>query len=69
MAALSLVGLLSQRRQRLPQAVLRRGAGAAVDRLVGVGGGVEGGPQGGHDGRPPARGEVRMANQGPPLSR
>jgi len=40
-AALSLVGLLPQRGQRLPQAVLRRGAGAAVDRLVGVGGGVE----------------------------
>lgn len=41
MAALSLVGLFSQRWQRLPKAVLRRGAGAAVDRLVGVGGGVE----------------------------
>ena len=41
MATFSLVGLLAQRRQRLPQAVLRRGARAAVDCLIGVGSGVE----------------------------
>lgn len=41
MAAFSLIGLLAQRRKRLPQAVLRRGARAAVDCLIGVSSGVE----------------------------
>ena len=57
---------------RLSSAIAERLSGEtdhAGAGLAGVGGGVEGGPQGGHDGRPPARGEVRMANQGPPLSR
>ena len=40
-AALPLVGLLPQRGHRLPQAVPRRRARAAVDGLVGVGGGVQ----------------------------
>lgn len=40
-AALPLISLFAQRGQRFPQAVPGRGARAAVDGLVGVGGGVE----------------------------